>query len=148
MDSDIVPIIVIGLAVAAIAIKSTSGYIQGQVAGISGPGYDITQKEPPIIIPLSKQKGGIPPPPQTATPKLLSKDGTQMPYGVVPADIATPSLISPPVKPDVGGITPDRLSGGPGGVAAATKVLGPTSLDNPNTPPDVRNMLENAPLGF
>jgi len=138
MDEEIIPIIVLGLAFAAIAVSmtKTSTYIQGSVAGISGPGYDITQAEPPIVIPLSKQKGGIPPPPQKATRELLSKAGTQMPYGVVPADIATPSLISPPVRPKVGG---------PGPTAAS---LGPTSLTNPNTPPDVKTMLANAPPDF
>jgi hypothetical protein len=147
MDEEIIPIIVLGLAFAAIAVSmtKTSTYIQGSVAGISGPGYDITQAEPPIVIPLSKQKGGIPPPPQKATRELLSKAGTQMPYGVVPADIATPSLISPPVRPKVGGPGADALSGGPGPTAAS---LGPTSLTNPNTPPDVKTMLANAPPDF
>lgn len=140
MDEEIIPIIVLGLLFAALAIKATSTYIQGSVAGISGPGYDITQAEPPIVIPLSKQKGGLPPPPQKATRELLSKAGTQMPYGVVPADIATPSLISPPEKPGA-----DALSGGPGPTAAS---LGPTSLKNPNTPPDVKTMLANAPPDF
>jgi len=142
MDEEIIPIIVLGLAFAAIAIKATtkSTYIQGDMAGIRGPGYDITQEEPPIVIPLSKQKGGLPPPPQTATPQLLSKAGTQMPYGVVPADIATHSLISPPVKPDVGGPGVDR--------PPTVKDLGPTALTNPNTPPDVKTMLRNAPPDF
>jgi hypothetical protein len=152
MDEEIIPIIVLGLGFAALVVCATkSNYIQGSVAGISGPGYDITQKEPVIIIPLSKQKGGIPPPPQTATRQLLSKAGTQMPYGVVPANIGTPSLISPPVKPDIGGPGADALSGGPGkaGQAGPTAVsLGPTSLKNPNTPPDVKTMLANAPPDF
>ena len=145
MDGEIIPIIVLGLAFAAVVIKTTSTYIQGSVAGISGPGYDITQAEPPIVIPLSKQKGGLPPPPQKATRELLSKAGTQMPYGVVPADIATHSLISPPEKPGAGGPGADALSGGPGPTAAS---LGPTSLKNPNTPPDVKTMLANAPPDF
>jgi hypothetical protein len=143
MDEEIIPIIVLGLVFAALAVKATSTYIQGDMAGLSGAGYDITQKEPTIIIPLSKQKGGLPPPPQTATPQLLSKAGTQMPYGVVPADVVTHSLISPPVKPDIGGPGADALSGGP---TAAS--LGPTSLSNPNTPPDVKTMLANAPPDF
>jgi len=144
MDEEIIPIIVLGLGFAALVISATktSTYIQGSVAGISGPGYDITQKEPILIIPKSKQKGGLPPPPQTGTP---SKVGTQMPYGVVPADIATASLISPPVKPSIGGPGADALSGGPGKAAAS---LGPTSLKNPNTPPDVKTMLANAPPDF
>ena len=148
MDEEIIPIIVLGLVFAALAVKATSTYIQGSVAGISGPGYDITQKEPVLIIPKSKQKGGIPPPPQTATRQLLSKAGTQMPYGVVPADIATPSLISPPVKPDMGGPGADALSGGPGRAGPTAASLGPTSLSNPNTPPDVKTMLANAPPDF
>ena len=145
MDEEIIPIIVLGLAFAAIAIKATtkSTYIQGSVAGISGPGYDITQEEPAFVIPLSKQKGGLPPPPQIATPKLLSKAGTQMPYGVVPADIGTQSLISPPIKPDIGGPDADGRTKEP-----TIKDLGPTSLSNPNTPPDVKTMLANAPPDF
>jgi hypothetical protein len=146
MDEEIIPIVVLGLGFAALAISATtSTYIQGSVAGISGPGYDITRAEPAFIIPKSKQKGGLPPPPQLATRQLLSKSGTQMPYGVVPADIGTPSLISPPVKPDVGGPGADALSGGPGRAAAS---LGPTGLSNPNTPPDVKTMLANAPPDF
>ena len=151
MDEEIIPIIVLGLAFAALAVKATRTYIQGSVAGISGPGYDITQKEPAFIIPLSKQKGGIPPPPQAATRQLLSKAGTQMPYGVVPANIGTPSLISPPVKPDIGGPGADALSGGPGrasGSGPTVASLGPTALTNPNTPPDVKTMLANAPPDF
>ena len=62
MDEEIIPIIVLGLVFAALAVKATSTYIQGSMAGISEPGYDITQKEPILIIPKSKQKGGIPPP--------------------------------------------------------------------------------------
>jgi len=138
MDEETVPIIVLGLGFAALAIGATkrSTYIQGSVAGISAPGYDITQKEPAFIMPKSKQKGGLPPPPQTATPKLLSKESTRMPYGAVPANIGTASLISPPVKPEVGVDGPPRVT---------AKVLGPTSLKNPNTPPDVKTMLANAP---
>jgi hypothetical protein len=149
MDEEIIPIVVLGLAFAALAVSATtSTYIQGSVAGISGPGYDITQAEPAFIIPKSKQKGGLPPPPQLATRQLLSKTGTQMPYGVVPADIGTPSLISPPVKPDVGGPGADALSGGPGRAGPTAASLGPTSLKNPNTPPDVKTMLANAPPDF
>ena len=148
MDEEIVPIIVFGLLFAALAIKATSTYIQGSVAGISGPGYDITQAEPAFIIPKSKQKGGLPPPPPITTPKLLSKAGTQMPYGVVPADIGTPSLISPPAKAGKGGPGADALSGGAGQAQLTAASLGPTSLTNPNTPPDVKTMLANAPPDF
>jgi hypothetical protein len=152
MDEETIPIIVLGLGFAALVVSATkSPYIQGSVAGIPRQGYDITQKEPAFIIPLSKQKGGIPPPPQAATRPLLSKAGTQMPYGTVPANIGTPSLISPPVKPDIGGPGADALSGGPGkaGQGGPTAVmLGPSSLKNPNTPPDVKTMLANAPPDF
>jgi len=149
MDEETIPTIVLGLGFAALAISATkSTYIQGDMAGISRQGYDITQKEPAFIIPLSKQKGGIPPPPQAATRPLLSKAGTQMPYGTVPANIGTPSLISPPVKPEIGGPGADALSGGPGKAGPTAVSLGPTSLKNPNTPPDVKTMLTNAPPDF
>ena len=144
MDEEFIPIVVIGLTLAAVLIKTTSGYIQGEMAGISGPGYDITRPEPPLVIPLSKQKGGLPPPPVTATKQNLSQAGTQMPYGVVPADVQTHSLIDQPVKISTGGPMP-----GPNmSDTAAIKTLGPTSLDNPNTPPDVKTMLANVPPDF
>lgn len=148
MDEEIIPIIFFGLAFALLLIKSTSSYIQGQVAGISGPGYDITQSEPKLIIPKSKQLL----PPRSGTP--MSKVGTQMPYGVVPADATTNSLIDQPAKLNFGGDSPAVLSGGQGrgsgfgpGVGTS-KDLGPTSLTNPNTPPDVKTMLANAPPDF
>jgi hypothetical protein len=150
MDEELIPIAVIGLALAAVLIKATSGYTQGQMAGLSAPGYDITQKESPIVIPLSKTKGGLPPPPVPATKQNLSTAGTQMPYGVVPADVRTDSLIDHPARVDSGGSAPGSLSG-PGGQSAVTpsiKDLGPTSLSNPNTPPDVKTMLANAPPDF
>lgn len=142
MDEDLVPIIVIGLAIAAVLIKTTSGYTQGEIAGIPGRGYDITQQEPPLVIPLSTQKGGIPSPPVKATRDNLSKPGTQMPYGVVPADIRTDSLIDQPAKLSTGQdpALPKR--------EPTASDLGPTALTNPNTPPDVKIMLANAPPGF
>ena len=146
MDEEIIPIIFFGIAFALLFIKSTSGYIQGQVAGISIPGYDITQPEPILVIPKSKQKGGMPPPPVPATKQNLSKAGTQMPYGVVPADVQANSLIDQPARIDLSSGS-DAGRGFAPGVTGA-KDLGPTSLDNPNTPPDVKTMLANAPPDF
>lgn len=141
MEEELIPIIVIGLAIAAMAIKTTSGYIQGEMAGISDKGYDITQKEPILIIPKSKNLA----PPVTATRKNISKEVVQLPYGVVPAEVITNSLIEDPAKVTQGG-----LGGGQGmyGPVVTVKSLGPTSLTNPNTPPDVKNMLANAPPDF
>jgi hypothetical protein len=122
--------------IVVLLIRRVSGYLP---PALSLRSYDPT--EPVIVYPESSKKSG----PVKATKKLLAKTSTAMPFGPVPSNVVTPSLIDKPVKPtdDLSPAAMAKLS-----PAAAQKKLGPPSLGNMNTPPDVKLMFENVPEGF
>jgi hypothetical protein len=122
--------------IVVLLIRRVSGYLPHNLE--KAP---LNPSDPVIVYPESSKKSG----PVKATKKLLAKTSTAMPFGPVPSNVVTPSLIDKPVKPtdDLSPAAMAKIS-----PAAAQKKLGPTSLGNKNTPPDVKVMLENAPEGF
>jgi len=123
--------LVLGVILAWAIIKRTSNYLPHAVNG-----YPLSElnKRPVLVFPDMKNKLKAP---VEATKSLLAKTRVMMPFGPVPTNVVTPSLVDKPVYKF------DDLKQGAFNDRVAR--LGPSSATNANTPPAVQIMFENAP---
>lgn len=119
--------LVLGVILAWAIIKRTSNYLPYAVNG-----YPLSElnKRPVLVFPDMKNKLKAP---VEATKSLLAKTRVMMPFGPVPTNVVTPSLVDKPVYKF------DDLA------EAHVLALGPSSATNANTPVDVQIMFANAP---
>jgi len=126
--------LVLGLILAWAIIKRTSNYTKSMSFDINfksilNPAqYYPLSAEPVMVFPDMKDNLKAP---VKATPSLLAKTRVMMPFGPVPTNVTTPSLVDKPVY------NFDDLK------EARVLALGPPSAQNPNTPIDVQNMFDN-----
>lgn len=125
--------LVIGVLLAWAIVKRTSNYTKAM-------SFDTSVLNPAQYYPLTKETVMVFPDmkdnmkaPVKATPSLLSKTRVMMPFGPVPINVTTPSLVDTPVYKF------DDLR------EARGLALGPSSATNANTPIDVQLMFENSP---
>lgn len=124
----------LGIILAWLIVKRTSRYVPQILSRYSIADQD---KAPVMVFPESKKGMQAP---IKATKSLLSKTSVMMPFGPVPTNVVTPSLVDKPVYKF------DDLAE----AAFRQKIqsLGPSSATNPNTPIDVQTMFANAPPDF
>lgn len=125
--------LVLGVILAWAIVKRTSNYTKSM-------SFDTSVLNPAQYYPLSRETVMVFPDmkdnlkaPVKATPSLLSKARVMMPFGPVPVNVTTPSLVDTPVYKF------DDLK------EAHLAALGPPSAQNANTPIDVQLMFANAP---
>jgi len=130
--------LVLGLILAWAIIKRTSNYTKSMSFDINfksilNPAqYYPLSAEPVMVFPDMKDNLKAP---VKATPSLLAKTRVMMPFGPVPTNVTTPSLVDKPVYKF------DDLA--EAALNNKLKALGPPSAQNPNTPIDVQNMFDN-----